>query len=186
VGSFDAVQARDLDRLYCIMAGASEAEELGADPAERKANFESWALGFFEAYESDRDEGWVDLDEQGLSLVKLFALGKGTFAEHRVVGSEGDVAFVESEIRFGYAHIDLSRFPPGTTFYVCGAPVGRVHPIRVPSTSREVSVDVLERVTIRWTLVRSAPSGDCAGGWTVASGSPVEGSAATSTVTWVF
>ena len=138
---FEAVQSRDIDALYCMMAGASSAEELGATPAERRAAFESWADAFYEAYERDRDEGWIDLDEQGLSLVKLFALGRGTFVSHRVVGSPGAGAkVVESEVRFGYAHIDLSRFSPGTTLYACGAPVGRVHPIRIPAGSREISV----------------------------------------------
>jgi len=184
---FEAVQDRDFDGLYCMMAGASSAEELGATPAERRANFESWAEAFYEAYERDRDEGWVDLDEQGLSLVKLFALGRGTFVSHRVVASPGaGAAVVESEVRFGYAHIDLSRFSPGTTLYACGAPVGRVHPIRIPAGSREITVELLERATVRWTLVETEPTAECAGGWAVAAGEPVEGTEATTTVTWMF
>ena len=93
---------------------------------------------------------------------------------------------VESEVRFGYAHIDLSRFSPGTTLYACGAPVGRVHPIRIPAGSREITLELLERVTVRWTLVETEPAGECAGGWAVASGEPVEGSEVTTTVTWMF
>lgn len=184
---YDAVQERDFDRLYCLMAGVAEAVELGATEAERRAGFEMWARAHYEAYEAGRDEGRVELDEQGLALVKLFVLGRGTFATHDRTGSSGpDVAVVESRIRFGYAHIDLSPFSPGTTFYVCGAPVGRVHPIRVPVGSGEFTLEVLEGVRVAWTLVREPAGAGCPGGWKVASGEPVAGSETTTEITWVF
>ena len=129
----------------------------------------------------------VDLDEQGLALVKLFALGRGTFFSNRASRSTGrDVYVVESEVRFGYAHVDLSGFSPGTTFYICGKPVGRVWPIRVPAGAGEVTVDALTSVRLEWTLVRARPTAACPGGWTVAGVSPVEGSEITSEITWVF
>jgi len=182
-----AVQNQDLDALYCLMAGASEAEELGTDLAERRAGFDSWSLAQYESYVDGREDGRVELDPQGLVLVKLFALGKGTFYVHTASRSQGpDVRVVESDVRFGYANIDLSGFSPGTTFYVCGTPVGRVHPIRVPATSREFSVDLLTEVKLEWTLIRTQPAGGCGGGWAVASVVPVEGSARSAEVTWVF
>jgi hypothetical protein len=183
----EAVQSQDLETLYCLMAGAAEAAELGAEETERRANFESWALAHHAAYLEERDEGWVELDEQGLKLVRLFALGRGTFFSHRSVRAAArDVRVIESDIRFGYAHIDLSGFSPGTTFYVCGTPVGRVRPIRIPSASDEVTVEVLTEVRVEWTLVKAEPTAACAGGWTVASVAPVEGSEVASEITWVF
>ena len=184
---FAAVQERDLDGLYCMMAGAAEAEELGATDADRRAAFESWALEHYAAYEEGRDRGRVELDEQGLTLVKLFSLGRGTFVTHGFLRAAGpDSALVESRVRFGYAHIDLSRFSPGTTFYVCGVPVGRVHPIRVPTRSREVTVDVLEGVAIEWSLLRAPATETCPGGWKVAAARPVAGSEVAVEVTWIF
>jgi hypothetical protein len=146
---YDAVQERDFDRLYCLMAGASEAVELGNSEAERRDGFQRWARAY-----------------------------------SRPAGP--DAVVVESRIRFGYAHIDLSPFSPGTTFYVCGAPVGRVYPIRVPVGSGEVTLEVLDGVRVAWTLVRVPAAAGCPGGWRVASGEPVEGSATTIEITWVF
>ena len=182
-----AVQQQDLDALYCLMAGAAEAEELGADPAERRAAFEAWALAHYERYLEGRDEGWVDLDEQGLVLVKLFALGQGTFFENvSSRSSGGDARVIVSDVRFAYAQVDLSGFSPGTTFYVCGAPVGEVHAIRVPPGPKEISVDVLSSVLVEWTLVRSSGNEGCPTGWAVASVAAVEGSVRETEVTWIF
>ncbi len=184
---FAAVQDRDLDGLYCMMAGAAEAEELGATDAERRAAFESWAAARYADYEEGRDRGRVELDEQGLVLVKLFSLGRGTFVKYGAVRPQGDdAALVESRVQFGYAHIDLSPFSPGTTFYVCGTPVGRVYPIRVPVGSREITVEVLDGVTIEWSLLRTPPSETCPGGWKIAAARPVPGSEVATEVTWIF
>ncbi len=107
--------------------------------------------------------------------------------QHGPLRSVGpDAALVESRVRFGYAHIDLSAFSPGTTFYVCGLPVGRVHPIRVPTGSREVTVDVLDGVTIEWTLLRTPATASCPGGWKVAAARPVPGSEVAAEVRWIF
>jgi hypothetical protein len=129
----------------------------------------------------------VDLDEQGLTLVKLFALGSGTFVTYDAVREVApDVREVESRVRFGYAHVDLSSFSAGTTFYVCGKPVGRVHAIRVPSGSREVTVEVLDGVRVVWTLAHTPAAGGCPAAWKVASARWIEESATTEEVTWVF
>ena len=160
---------------------------MGATDADRRAAFETWAMEHFAAYEEGRDRGRVELDEQGLTLVKLFSLGRGAFVEHGPLRSLGpDAVLVESRVRFGYAHIDLSPFSPGTTFYVCGVPVGRVHPIRVPAGSLEVTVDVLDGVTIEWTLLRTPATETCPGGWKVAAARPVPGSEEAAEVTWIF
>jgi hypothetical protein len=181
------VQNENLDGLYCQMTGASESEDLGADDEARRAGFEVWARTLYDAYEQGREEGWVELDEHGISAVKLFALGKGTFfeiSEARQVGP--DAIRVRMELRFGYASIDLSRFSPGTTFYVCGVPPGRVHAIRKPAGRAEESAEVLDRLSLEWTLVRKPAAGGCPEGWTVASVVPVEQAWSSRQVTWVF
>ena len=184
----DAVQSHDLDALYCLMAGASQARELGADEIERRAGFESWALALYDSYIEGRDVGWVDLDEQGLLLVKLFSLGRGTYFAQSGSRSAGpDVRVLTSEVRFGYGNVDLSRFSPGTTFYVSGPPVGRVHAIRVPAGSQEVTVEVLTNVQLEWTLLRTPPGeGPCDGLWAVASLTWVEGSVRSTEISWIF
>jgi len=184
----EAVQSHDLDALYCLMAGASDAEELGADEVERRAGFESWASALYDSYTEGRDEGRVDLDDQGLVLVKLFSLGRGTYFAHMGSRAAGpDVRVLTSEVRFGYANADLSRFSPGTTFYVSGPPVGRVHAIRVPAGSEEVTVEVLTHVQLEWTLLRTPPGeGRCSGRWAIASLTWVGGSERSTEVTWIF
>lgn len=182
-----AVQEQDFDRLYCLSGGAADAEELGATDVERRENFRAWARSHIEAYLDGRDAGWVEPDEHGIGLVKIFALGKGTYytlGAPRPLGE--DAVQVRADLRFGYGKLDLSRLSPGTTFYLCGAPVGKIHSIRVPAGSAEIRVEVLESVAVDWTLIRSASTESCPGGWAVASAAPVAGSESTATMTWTF
>ena len=175
-----------MDALYCLSAGAAEATELGADDAQRRGNFGRWAREWYRTYEEDRETGRVDFEEHGIVLVKLFALGRGTFytvAETRLL--EQDVMEVLTRLRFGYAGLDLSRLSPGTTFYLCGPPPGRVHPI-VVEPYREVSVEVLDTLVLRWTLVRQPEGSGCAARWAVASVEPVHGTETSEQITWVF
>jgi len=183
----EAVQSQDLDRLFCLSAGAADAVELGASEVERRQNFTAWALARYDAYTEGRDQGAVELDGHGITLVKLFSLGRGTFATTRRVGAAGEGSVVlRSELVFGYDQADLSRFSPGTTLYLCGAPVGRVRNVRVPQGHSEITVEVLESISVEWTLVRATASGACPGGWAVASATSVEGSERTTELTWVF
>jgi hypothetical protein len=182
-----AVQNEDYDSLYCLSAGASRSAELGRDEPERRANFKAWAGAQYEVYLDGRDRGRVELEDDAIRLVKLFALGRGTFFEfgpRRLL--DGGSVRVPARLRFGYARIDLSRLSPGTTFYLNGVPVGTVHPVRVPSGTGEVRLEVLDRLTVEWTLVREEERGECPEGWTVAAASPVEGSEVSTGITWVF
>jgi len=99
---------------------------------------------------------------------------------------DSEMLEVETLIRFGYSRIDLSRLSPGTTFYLCGEPLGRIHAIVVPAFSREVTVDVLESVALRWTLVRRPASDLCAEGWAVAAVEPLEDRVSFETISWSF
>jgi hypothetical protein len=184
---FDAVQSEDFGRLYCLMAGAAEAPELGQTPEERRTTFEGWARAYYDSYEFGRDEGWVDFDEQGLALVKMLSLGRGAFVTHGRLERLGESgARLESRVRPAYAHIDLSPYPSGTTFYLCGDPLGRMHALQIPYDSRELSADVLETITLSWSLIRREPSEQCAGGWAVAGVAAVADSLETTEVMWKF
>ncbi len=182
-----AVQNQDLDQLYCLSAGASDAEELGRDDASRRAGFEAWALAQYEHYLTGRDEGWVELDGSPIPLVKLFSLGRGTYSEFDPASDvAGRGKRIPARLTFGYSQIDLSRFSPGTTFYLTGVPVGTTHPIDVPSGYREVTVEVLDSIRVEWTLVRQDAGESCPAGWAVASAVAIENTALPTRLTWIF
>jgi hypothetical protein len=182
-----AVQDEDLGNLYCLSTGASADAEGERDEERLRADFEAWARAQYDLYLEGRDTGRVELNGEGIPAVKLFALGRGTFftADPPVSPDDG-VRLVETHLRLGYPAVDLSRLSPGTTFYLCGVPPGRVHPVRVPSGPQELSLEVLDSVTLEWTLVHSAPTAACAGGWTVAGVRPVETSVRPIDITWYF
>lgn len=182
----DAVNEENLEELFCLSAGAAGAEELGVTAEERREGFRAWAREWYQVYLDGRDAGRVEIGEHGIVLVQLFALGRGTFYE--ITGTRATAPGtleVETRLRFGYSGLDLSRFSPGTTLYLCGAPPGVVHPI-VVEPYREVSVDVLDSVVVRWTLLREEASADCPERWTVASAEPLDETATTEQITWVF
>jgi hypothetical protein len=183
----EAVQEEDLDRLFCMSAGAAEAPELGGDEAERRAGFGEWAAAQYDFYVAGRNAGRVELEGHGIVEAKLFSLGKGVFYSiGHVRRVDPETIEVETPVRFGYARIDLSRLSPGTTFYLCGLPLGKVHPIRVPDLHEEVTVEVLESLTLRWRLARRAASELCPEGWAVAAVEPLEDSVGSEVISWSF
>jgi hypothetical protein len=188
LGAFmSAVQDEDMDSLYCLSYGAVGAEELGVDEAERRSGFETWAQAHYQAYLDSRDAGWLTLDEHGIGLVKLFSLGRGTFFSidrNRHTGQGTRV--LETPLVFGYQAINLSLLSPGTTFYMCGAPVGRVESVVVPIGHREVRLKVLESVRLEWQLVKTAGSELCSPGWAVASVKQLAGTERTTDFVWQF
>ena len=183
-----AVQDEDTAALFCLLAGATGGEDGSGDGgAATRSDFEAWVASRLADYREGRDAGWVDTGDDGVVAVKLFALGRGTYYELRELRRLGpDAVRVRMDLRLGYQAVDLSGFSPGTTFYLCGLPVGRVHAIVKPARGGEESVEVLDRVALEWTLVRSEAGGGCPARWTVASLTPIEGTEASRQVTWVF
>jgi hypothetical protein len=180
------VQEENFAALFCLSAGAAEADELGVTEEERRANFRTWAGEWYRAYREGRDAGRVEVGEHGVALVKLFSLGRGTFFD--VVGTRSvgpGTLEVDTRLRFGYSGIDLSRFSPGTTFYLCGAPPGVVHAVRM-EPYREVGLDVLDTMIVRWVMVLEEASEGCGERWTVASATPLEDTVITERIRWVF
>lgn len=182
-----AVQERDAEALYCLLAGAAESTALGANESERREGFVEWLDAHYEAYESGRDAGFVEPDEQGIALTKTLALGRGTYFElSRPLQAGPDGLRVRMDLRMGYGAMPLSRFSPGTTFYVCGVPLGRIHAVKVPARSTEVAAEVLETVGLEWSLVWREAGEGCPARWTVAAVAPIEGSITSRDITWVF
>ena len=182
-----AIQDRDPAALFCLAAGAAGEASLGADEKARREGFARWFEAELLAYEEARDSGEIELTGHGVRLTRLFALGRGTFyAENgrQAVGQGG--LLLRTRLDFAYAHIDLSGLSPGTTFYLAGAPVGRVLPVVVPSGAQEIGVEALENVMVDWTLLRDEASDGCPAGYKIASVEPVEGSWRTRAFTWVY
>jgi hypothetical protein len=182
-----AVQEEDLDSLFCLSAGAAEAPELGESEAERRAGFGDWARAQYDFYFEGRDLGRVELEGHGIVEAKLFTLGKGAFYSIDSVRTiDSGMLEVDIRVRFGYSRIDLSRLSPGTTFYLCGEPLGRIHSIVVPAFSRDVTVNVLESVVLRWNLVHRSASDLCSEGWAVSTVEPLEDMVSSETISWSF
>jgi hypothetical protein len=90
------------------------------------------------------------------------------------------------QVTFAYGDINISGLKPDTTFYVCGAPVGTVHAIRIPRLPRTEEREVLDSVVLRWTLVREPAAEGCPDRWTVNRVDPVPGTETTERLLWSF
>ena len=183
---FGAVQAQNADGLYCMLAGADDPSLDDAARELRRQDFRSWVLSRYEEYLDGRDLGKVPFHEEGLTLVKTFALGKGTwFTQERVVRS-GDTMTIDTELRFGYDQAHWNRFSAGTTVYLASAPAGRVEPVVIPYRSERVSARVLTRATVRWSLIREPRTPACDEGWKLVDATALPDSLQTTTLHWRF
>lgn len=182
-----AVQDRDAATLFCLSAGAAGSESLGADPDSRRDGFKRWLEAELLVYEEARDEGEIELSGHGVRLVKLLALGRGTF--YQEVGRQGvgdGGVLLRIKLDMAYSTIDLSGLSPGTTFYVATTPIGRVVPVVVPAQAKEIRVEALESVMVDWTLLREEAIDGCPAGYKIASVEPLGTSAQTRSLTWLF
>ena len=175
-----AIQDRDAGTLFCLSAGAAGSETLGADPQARRDGFGRWLEEELRVYETARDEGTIELSGHGVRLVKLLALGRGTYYQEVARSGVGDAGvLLRTRLDMAYSQIDLSGLSPGTTFYVATVPIGRVVPVVVPAQAKEIRVEALETVMVDWTLRREEAIDGCAGGYKIASVEPVGTSAQT-------
>jgi hypothetical protein len=182
-----AVQEEDLDRLFCLSAGAAGNPGSGPDAGSRREAFEGWATAEYDAYLDGRDRGFVDLESSPIPVVKTFTLGKGTFFRvDRVVPAGEGVSTADMTIRLSYASLSLADLSPGTGFYLSGVPLGTVYRVRVPRFGGEVQHEVLDEVRVRWTLTREAAADGCPEGWKVYEAIPDPATVTAQTVTWVF
>jgi hypothetical protein len=180
----DAVQVEDLDALYCLCAGASA--EAGQSAEAQRSEFDRWAASRYLEYEEIRDRGGAELSDDGIVLVKTFALGKGTFYSIESTSYADATLTVDTHVTFAYGQIDYSHLSPGTTFYLAAAPPGRIKAVKIPYEPDRISEEVLETVRVRFKLARVEATPACPEGWAVESVEPLAGSETTSRVTWIF
>jgi hypothetical protein len=181
-----AVQLEDHDALYCLLYGASEVEGGTDAVAARRDAFDDWVEARFQEYFSGRDTGSLDLGDDGIVLAKAFALGKGTYYTLRSVRSDGDSLEAVMDVTLAYSEINIADLPPRTTFYVCTLPVGAIRPVRIPTGTADFTLEVLDTIALRWTLVRAEGTAACPAGWAVADVTPLDSTATTTEVTWEF
>jgi len=183
----EAAQAGNADALYCLSASAAGAPDLGDTPAVRRETFAAWARAELDAYLDGRAAGQVDLDRSPIVLVKALTLGKGTYYRiESAVPVADEAAAVDMDVRLAYESIDLAGLSPGTGFFVCGPPPGAITHVVVPRFGGEITLDVLDRVPVRWTLVREPAADGCPEGWKVHSATVDRAGVTVRTVTWVF
>jgi len=180
-----AVQTENLDALQCLLAGASEPTEDQSESEARRSVFDDWARSRYAAYLAGRDRGGVEFDDDGIVLTKAFALGKGAYYEVVRVRQTEESLVADTEVRLAYQSIDISVLPPGTTFYACAAPPGRILALEIPRAGT-VTADVIDAVHVRFTLVRSAATPHCPERLAVAAVELLPGTVESREITWEF
>jgi hypothetical protein len=150
-----AVAERDARRLTELSAGITRA--LAAAPGEEQAlqaAFSALLDARHAAYLQGRDAGHLELDPDGIVLIRALNLGRGTYYEPVEISFQGaDQARLVMEVRLAYRSINVSSLPSGTVIYLLGAPLGTVyHPelgAREPAARR-----LLETLWLGWDLAR--------------------------------
>jgi hypothetical protein len=108
------------------------------------------------AYEVARRSGKVGFSPDGVEIIKLTALGRGTFYRVHAAEATGD------RLRFGmtvlpeYGSINFDQFPPGAILYILAEPLGTVFPLR-PGGTEGPERRVLRSMDLEWTWVRPSP-----------------------------
>jgi len=172
----DAVQTSNYEALRCLYVGSSSAEP----------DFNAWVDQRLAAFEAGKAKGQVDLESDGIVMIKALGLGTGTLLGISSVRSKGEDLEVLTPATFNYDEIDAPSLPNQATFLVAVLPLGTVTTVHVREGSGRMTLDALKSLTLRWTLRRIEPRGDCRSEWGVASVAAVSSSAKTVRVEWRF
>lgn len=178
----DAVQTSNYEMLRCLYAGPQNS---GGSPAA-DADFNAWVDKRLAAFESGKARGQIDLEGDGITMIKAFGLGTGTLLGIASVEGKGGQIEVRTPATFNYDQIDAPSLPPNATFLVSVLPVGTVTSVRVQEGAGRMTLDVLKSLTFRWTLRRIPRKGKCHSDWGIASVAVVPDSARTVRVEWKF
>lgn len=151
-----AVQERDTVTLLDL-AAAYVLEQRDTPEPDQEAlqrRYEAMVDARYEGWMADRDEGRLQLDPDGIALIRALKLGRGAYYETVASGrTSPERAFLVHEVRLAYRSIDLSGLPAGTTIYLLGAPLGTVHH-PVIGKHEPAGRRLLDRLWIRWDLVQ--------------------------------
>lgn len=178
----DAVQTSNYETLRCLYVGAQIPGGASAPDAE----FNAWVDKRLAAFETGKARGQVDLESDGIVLIKALGLGTGTLLGISSVASKAGKLEVLTPATFNYDEIDAPRLPNNATFLVAVLPLGTVTTVRVKEGSGRLSLEALKSLTLRWTLERIEPKGNCRSKWGVSSVAVVPSSAKTVRVEWKF
>jgi hypothetical protein len=153
---FVAVHEEDFETLARYDATA---------PAARQGRaFETWrrqVLGILYRYESQRESGLFEPDEQGYKLTRAVMLGRGAYWDTLELLKDGPDRVLRIRVNFGYGGIPYGSLPRGTVVYLLGYPLGTIYSIEL-GTGREYELDVLEHLVldVRLERVEDRVSGD--------------------------
>jgi hypothetical protein len=178
----DAVQAADYQTLRCLYAG----ERLPGGRAASGSEFKAWVDRRLAAFEAEKSRGQVDLEDDGIVMIKALGLGTGTLVGISSVKPRGIEIEVLTPATFNYDQIDAPGLPNGATFLVAVLPLGTVTTVRVQEGVGRMTLDALKSLTLRWTLKRVERKGSCHSDFGVASVAVVPESARTVRVEWKF
>ncbi len=178
----DAVQASNYDLIRCLYAGP----QFPGGASASDTDFNAWVDGRLAAFERGKAKGQVDLESDGIAMIKAFGLGTGTLLGITSVQSKGGQIEVSTPATFNYDEIDAPSLPNGAKFLVATLPLGTVTTLEVKEGSGRMSVEVLKSLTLRWTLKRVERRGNCSSEWGVAAVAAVPESARTVRVEWKF
>ncbi len=178
----DAVQASNYPLIRCLYAGPQFPGGTGASDTD----FNAWVDRRLEAFDKGKARGTVDLESDGITMIKAFGLGTGTALGITSVKRRGEDLEVLTPATFNYDQIDAPSLPEKAKFLVAVLPLGTVTTVEVKEGSGRMSLDVLKSLTLRWTLARVERKGNCRSEWGVASVAVVPESAKTVRVEWKF
>ncbi len=178
----DAVQASNYPLIRCLYAGGRFPGGAAASDTE----FNAWVDRRLGDFEKGKGRGQVDLESDGITMIKAFGLGTGTSLGITSVRSRRDELEVLTPATFNYDQIDAPSLPDRAKFLVAVLPLGTVTTVEVKEGSGRMSLDALKSLTLRWTLKRIEPKGSCRSEWGVASVAVVPESAKTVRVEWKF
>jgi hypothetical protein len=178
----DAVQAVDYQMLRCLYAG----ERPPAGRAASGSEFKAWVDRRLAAFDTEKARGQVDLEDDGIVMIKAFGLGTGTLVGISSVTSRGSEIEVLTPATFNYDQIDAPSLPNGATFLVAVLPLGTVTTVRVQEGTGRMTLDALKSLTLRWTLKPVERKGTCHSDFGVSSVAVVPDSARTVRVEWKF
>ncbi len=178
----DAVQASNYELIRCLYAGP----QFPGGASASDTDFNAWVDSRLAAFEKGKARGQVDLEGDGIAMIKAFGLGTGTVLGIASVASRGGDVEVLTPATFNYDQIDAPSLPDRAKFLVAVLPLGTVTTVEVKEGSGRMSLDALKSVTLRWTLKRVQRKGTCHSDWGVASVAAVPDSAKTVRVEWRF
>jgi hypothetical protein len=164
------IQYEDARSLVKHM-GAFRAAAEGAAPEdwpELERQYEARARERFAEYEEAKATEVLPLDEDGITLLKALAIGKGVYYAFEEVHVEGErEALGTMVVNIDYSSHRFDAFPRGTRIFFMGDPLGTLRTVTVGEPGP--GVRVISRIRLEWRLVWFPGRDVYPAGWSVES-----------------